>query len=394
MRISLVTMAGRCLAAVVVDASDEKEDIVRHIPGLVGCPPELRLFHGSRELAPGESLEAVGVVDGSLLSVMMQARAPYVLVSSQQHGGAPPQTWDMDLCEPIATMAGGAGEMFNCADISPDGRFLVTGTEEGEVAVWFILTGEQRDVLRRGIDAITSVACSFDGDFVAMSTRGASVEVLDMKTGRCLYRADAEDGTFIFLAWMPTSGRLLTSDDGYALLMITWQSDSHAVRFDGHGGHVTAARATADEGYLVSASLDASVRVWSVSTAQCLRVLRGHTDHINSMALQDDLIVTGSRDGTIRLWSFSTGVCTKTLHEEDGMLGLAACCVTAVSVTPDGGVVASGTDRGRVTLWQTDTGRSYASKRRGQNNNSWDFIEQLLFAPRLVSLDELGSRVA
>ena len=284
--------------------------------------------------------------------------------------------------------------MFNCADISPDGRFLVTGTEEGEVAVWSILSGEQRDVLRRGIDAITSVACSFDGDFVAMSTRGASVEVLDMKTGRCLYRVDAEDGTFIFLAWMPTSGRLLTSDDGYALQMITWQSASHAVRFDGHGGHVTAARATADEGYLVSASLDASVRVWSVSTAQCLRVLRGHTDHINSMALQDDLIVTGSRDGTIRLWSFNTGVCTKTLHEEDGMLGLAACCVTAVAVTPDGDVVASGTDRGRVTLWQTDTGRSYVSKRRGQNNNSWDFIEQLLFAPRLVSLDELGSRVA
>ena len=95
MRISLVTMAGRCLASVVVDATDEKEDIVRHIPGLVGCPPELRLFHGSRELAPGESLEAVGVVDGSLLSVMMQARAPYVLVSSQQHGGAPHRhgTW-------------------------------------------------------------------------------------------------------------------------------------------------------------------------------------------------------------------------------------------------------------------------------------------------------------
>ena len=122
-------------------------------------------------------------------------------------------------------------------------------------------------------------------------------------------------------------------------------------------------------------------------------VLRGHADHINSMALQDDLIVTGSRDGTVRLWSLSTGVCTKTLQEEDGMLGQQGCCVTAVAVTSDGSVVASGTDRGRVTLWQTDSGRSYASKRRGQNNDSWDFIEQLLFAPRSVSRDELGNRV-
>jgi len=300
----------------------------------------------------------------------------------------------MDLQEPIVTMAGGAiGEMFNCADISPDGRFLVTGTEEGEVAVWCILTGEQRGVLRRGIDAITSVSCSLDGHSVAMSTRGASVEVLDMKTGRCLHRADAEDSTFLFLSWLPISGRLLTNDVGYALQMIMWQSADHAVRFDGHAGYVTAARATADEALLVSASLDASVRVWSVATAQCHRVLRGHTDHINSMALQDDLIVTGSRDGTVKLWSCSTGVCSQTLQEEDGMLGPQGCCVTAVAVASDGSVVASGTDRGRVTLWRTDSGRSYASKRRGQNNDSWDFIGQLLFAPRLVSLDELGSRV-
>ena len=75
------------------------------------------------------------------------------------------------------------------------------------------------------------------------------------------------------------------------------------------------------------------------------------------------------------------------------MLGPQGCCVTAVAVASDGSVVASGTDRGRVTLWRTDTGRSYASKRRGLNNDSWDFIGQLLFAPRVVSLDELGSRV-
>ena len=76
------------------------------------------------------------------------------------------------------------------------------------------------------------------------------------------------------------------------------------------------------------------------------------------------------------------------------MLGPLGFRVTSVAVTSDGGVVASGTDRGRVTLWHTDTGLSYATKRRGQNNNSWDFIEQLLFAPQFVSLDELGNRVA
>ena len=211
-----------------------------------------------------------------------------------------------------------------------------------------------------------------------------------MKTTGCLYRVAAGDGSFSFLAWMPISGRLLTNDVGHALQMISWQSTGPASRFEGHGGVVTAALATPDEVYLVSVSLDASLRIWCASTAECQRVLRGHTDHVNSMALQDDLIVTGPRDGTVRLWSFCEGVCTRTLREEGDMLGPLGCRVTSVAVTSDGGVVASGTDGGRVTLWHTDTGLSYATKRRGQNNHSWGFIEQLLFGPQLVSLDELG----
>jgi phospholipase A-2-activating protein len=64
-----------------------------------------------------------------------------------------------------------------------------------------------------------------------------------------------------------------------------------------------------DDGSLLSASNDATIRHWS-ETYDCVKEFHGHSNYIYSIAIipsLGDIFVTGSEDNTIRLWSVSKG---------------------------------------------------------------------------------------
>jgi WD40 repeat protein len=54
--------------------------------------------------------------------------------------------------------------------------------------------------------------------------------------------------------------------------------------------------------YLLSASSDKTVRVWSLATFECVQTLTGHTQEVTSLWLSDTHVLSGSQDGTVRCW--------------------------------------------------------------------------------------------
>jgi WD40 repeat protein len=51
-----------------------------------------------------------------------------------------------------------------------------------------------------------------------------------------------------------------------------------------------------------------------VSTGECLRTFYGHSDFVNSVSFSYDnkYVISGSNDGYIKMWKVSTGECLKT----------------------------------------------------------------------------------
>jgi len=69
---------------------------------------------------------------------------------------------------------------------------------------------------------------------------------------------------------------------------------------------------------LASGGNDQTVKLWDVSTGECLRTLQGHTKCVRSVVFSPDVqtLASGSDDETIKLWDIKTGECLKTFRSE------------------------------------------------------------------------------
>lgn len=62
-----------------------------------------------------------------------------------------------------------------------------------------------------------------------------------------------------------------------------------------------------DDRYIVSCSIDGSIKVWSRITFDALHTLYGHTDSVSCVDLSHRWLVSGSHDTTLRLYSCTAG---------------------------------------------------------------------------------------
>jgi platelet-activating factor acetylhydrolase IB subunit alpha len=71
--------------------------------------------------------------------------------------------------------------------------------------------------------------------------------------------------------------------------------------------------------YLASSSADMTIKIWDFQSGdfQCLKTLKGHDHNISNVNfINQDLICSASRDKSIKIWQVESGFCIKTLINE------------------------------------------------------------------------------
>lgn len=97
------------------------------------------------------------------------------------------------------------------------------------------------------------------------------------------------------------------------------------------------------------------MKIWSTATGSELATLQGHTGQVQAVAFSPDgrILASGSEDGALKLWDVAT--CQELISLDAHSGG-----VRFVAFSPDGSLLASsgGTadGRGEICLWTTAPG--------------------------------------
>eukprot|EP00036_Acanthoecidae_sp_10tr_P010816 CAMPEP_0182925148 /NCGR_PEP_ID=MMETSP0105_2-20130417/8252_1 /TAXON_ID=81532 ORGANISM="Acanthoeca-like sp., Strain 10tr" /NCGR_SAMPLE_ID=MMETSP0105_2 /ASSEMBLY_ACC=CAM_ASM_000205 /LENGTH=409 /DNA_ID=CAMNT_0025062981 /DNA_START=42 /DNA_END=1271 /DNA_ORIENTATION=+ len=122
---------------------------------------------------------------------------------------------------------------------------------------------------------------------------------------------------------------------------------------------------------LASCSADMTIRLWDFEDFQVLKVLRGHEHNISSVGFTPDgeYVISASRDTTIRIWEVATGFSKRSIKGHDDW-------VRCAKVDPSGSLIASCGNDETVRVWAYDSGKQTCEMKKHSN-----VVEVLEWAP-------------
>lgn len=327
---------------------------------LASCKPELRNWEWGRLMhLCSQSLRA------------FDAKSPLESLAIAKDGkrfatggwGGMARLWDRETGEMLKALKHG-GEYVNAVTLSPDGRFLATGSNspEGFIQIWDLETGQRVKVIKGHDDEVLSLSYSRDGKRLLSSSYDKTARLWDANSGQELKRFVGHTWWVWSAAFSTDEQRIVTaSQDGTA---IVWDlsNEKRSSPFIGHRGPVFAAVFSPDGKQVVSAGYDHRILAWNpadVKSFDFARIIEnqplqntpfrefgGHTDAVRSVGFSTDgsLLLSSSQDNTVRVWDFQTAQTIKSFRGHGGRVKFAA-------FLPDGQGILSASEDNSVREW-------------------------------------------
>ncbi|HEY6968564.1 MAG TPA: MFS transporter [Candidatus Angelobacter sp.] len=263
----------------------------------------------------------------------------------------------------VRTLRSAGWDSINAVAYSPDGRYLVDG---GHDFVLFDLANGSFRNLWGNAGPVYSVAFSHDGKYIAAGSSD-SVGLLEVATGTPIKTFTGHTDTVNGVAFSP-DGEIIASGSGDKTIKL-WniKQGKEERTLMGHTGGVSCIAFSPDGQFLASGSWDGTIKIWDVGTGVIGRViaeaaaktipsppktLTGHSTDVKSVAYSPDgkYLVSGSLDSTVKLWEVATGVNRMTWNSPGNL-------VESVAFSPDGKYVAAAGGGPTIKLWEVASGQ-------------------------------------
>jgi WD40 repeat protein len=262
--------------------------------------------------------------------------------------------WDATTGQPIEQPFTGHTYAVNSVAFSPDGKQIVSGSNDKTVRLWDATTGQPIEQPLTGHTApVLSVAFSPDGKQIVSGSYDKTVRLWDATTGQLIGQPLKHTAPVLSVAFSPVGKQIVSGSDDKTVRL--WDATTGQLigqplkRTD----TVFSVAFSPDGKQIVSGSFDNTVRLWDATTGQPIgQPFTGHTDTVFSVAFSPDgkQIVSSSDDNTVRLWDATTGQpIGQPLKHTD--------TVFSVAFSPDGKQIISGSFDKTVRLWDATTGQ-------------------------------------
>ncbi|KAL5485795.1 hypothetical protein ACEPAI_6837 [Sanghuangporus weigelae] len=247
----------------------------------------------------------------------------------------------------------------NSVSISPDGRFIASGSSDGTICVWDAGSGRPMWSFDVG-SRVGSVAFSPDSKQIVSGTVDETIRVVNIDTGELIsgpFKADElktvsyADGNRVILVL----GYILYFENGEFVSVLVEDEMRYL--------------AVSSDGKFVLGAQNRKAGIWDAGTGK--RVSEFDVDNAKSYAVSPDRrVVTGSYDGTICVFNDRGELVT-------GPFKAHSSTVFSLAFSQDGKRVVSG-DRDRsIAVWDADNGRIIW----GPFNEHTSYIMSVIFTP-------------
>lgn len=294
------------------------EGQIGYVMGVAFAPDGLTITTGSSD----GMLRTFSVETGLLLNTRMSGSGPiYALALSPDGQTAYAGTMGImsDTVARIDLATDAPAQLFfasrtlpaRAVAVSPDGRWVVAGSDDGMVRTWDAETGEPALTLAGHSAPIYSVAFTPDGQTIVSSGEDSDLRLWDVNSGQL------------------------------------------KATFSGHSAPIRSVAVSSDGRRVVTGSNDNTVRVWDIETGDSIHVLQGHIGPVVSVALgvDDTVILAGTMGGWLYRWDAATGI----LLDEQNPFSNSPGSIWTLEFLPDSHLLALGMADTTLQIWNLDT---------------------------------------
>ncbi len=241
----------------------------------------------------------------------------------------------------------------NSLAVSPDGKTLAAMSFGGTVRLLDFNTGKQ--LQRVVVESGNAVSFSSDGKHIA--TVGVrKVQFWDVADGQCRQTYTAAAGV-MDVACSPDGNYVAVASEG---AVYCWHIKKSNAEFSltGHEGWLKCVEFSPDGALIAAGGSNGSLSIWDVASRKRKETIPAHTGHVEAICFDDSgkHLVSAGEDKGVHLWNTESAKKMLSFPKHPGP-------VLAVSISPDGKYLATGcSDLSAVTppqslqLWDMKTG--------------------------------------
>ena len=248
----------------------------------------------------------------------------------------------------ICQLIGHSAAVVTCK-ISNNDRFLASGSLDTTIKIWDLNTGDCFKTLQSHTKSVECVSFSKDDKYLASTSWDKSVALWDVEKGELIHKLykhssgvrsccfslnfHQEKESFPLLAtggwdnlvllWKFTKTKITKVEADMSLIngFVPQKNENVSVAsLEGHCGPVVTVLLSKD-GFLASASMDCTIKLWNSSKAILLKTFKGHSGWISAICFSPNSLelVSASEDGTVRVWNVLNGenmeLCQKSMDK-------------------------------------------------------------------------------